>query len=613
MIITRIWDRQPGEYFFISTKKGRGTWHDEPFHRKDLHKVAAYIERHRDCDVYFSPQGFIKPQRHKDYAIQPKLLWSDMDGVDPRKCKWQPTVAFESSPGRHVGLWLLDDQMTEGLNQRLTYAIGADVSGWDFTQVLRVPGTINYKYASLPRTRIMWSDGPTYDRDKLTDELPKLQSKASTLDASDASSVYRKWEKKLPPWLRRELSSKKEPKEGSRSEMVMKMSHTMHERGMSREEGLTLIAASVWNKYKGRRDEVRQLNRTWDKAINKSMSGERVRTLAEDDHDYPWIGKSLAETEEENLDWLWYPYLARGQLTIIEGDPGLGKSYLAQVIAGHVMDGRMLPSARKKIKLAPSKVIYFDLENSAGSVTKKRIKWNGFERHDNFYQEERPFSIDDVDTMEAIGERLGKLKPAIVFFDTLNTYIGKADAFKGHEVQQAMLGFRALAQQFNCSVVLVRHLTKGSRDQQLLYRGQGSMAIIGMARLAIQVGRMPDDDETKVFGMIKNNFGPPPPPMTFTVDALPDTLKEWDRSKFVWGDWQKGKTLSQILTAKPEDAGNALDDAKDFVRDQLANGNSITDDELKSAAESASISAKVLSRALDALGAVLKSGSWKLG
>jgi hypothetical protein len=111
-----------------------------------------------------------------------------MDACDPRKCKWRPTIAIESSPERYVGLWECDSVVTEELNKRLTYALGADHSGHDLTQVLRLPGTFNYKYTPAPRVLLLWDDGPTYRVGRLERELPKLEKRKA---ATRARAVVR--------------------------------------------------------------------------------------------------------------------------------------------------------------------------------------------------------------------------------------------------------------------------------------------------------------------------------------------------------------------------------------------------------------------------------------
>jgi hypothetical protein len=179
-MITDIWRDQAGKYFCISTKTRDGVWRDKLFRRSQLDLVAQYVRERRDRNVYFCPHGF-----SDQYAVLPRLLWSDMDIVDPRDVSLTPTIAIESSPGRYVGLWICDDVVTEELNRRLTYALGCDRSGWDLTQVLRFPGTINYKYAAMPRVRVMWRDGPQYRVRDLSRSLPKLASVELTHGGGD--------------------------------------------------------------------------------------------------------------------------------------------------------------------------------------------------------------------------------------------------------------------------------------------------------------------------------------------------------------------------------------------------------------------------------------------
>jgi hypothetical protein len=176
MLVVDIWREQPGKYFCISTKTRGGVWHDEFFH--ELDEVADYVREHRDRNVYFCPHGFRLRCRKKRYAVMPCLLWSDMDDVRYRDLR--PTIAIESSPGRRVGLWETDRPVTEQLNERLALYLGDKQGGWDVTQVLRVPRTTNYKYASRPLVRVLWDDGPTYSVLQLDCMLPRLKRKAVT-------------------------------------------------------------------------------------------------------------------------------------------------------------------------------------------------------------------------------------------------------------------------------------------------------------------------------------------------------------------------------------------------------------------------------------------------
>lgn len=594
MIIERLWRNQPGKYFCLSTKSATKKWTDVFFSRNELNTIDEFIERNSDKDIYFCPHGFDKERRLKPNTVPPKMLWADLDERDPRKIKIKPTIAIESSPGRYVGLWVVDRPVTEELNRRLNYYIGSDKSGWDFTQVLRVPGTTNYKYHSTPRVKILWSDGPEYTVAELERTIPQENVSSDAGDESDAAAVFKKWERKLPHWVRKELINGK-PTPGKRSEMLWKLEQTLIEKGLTTADAFVLIKASAWNKFRGRRNEDEQLQRELEKAINHHFKANRP-AIDDDESDNRLLFRSMDEVEEEEIDWIYYPYLARGELTILEGDPGLGKSYLMQMICSYICDGKRLPSV-KHMKAIQGRVVYFDVENSSGSVTKKRLVDNGTENLANFIQVEEPFSIDDEDALDEIYEYFDKHRPVVAVFDTINTYIGGADAFKSHEVQQTLINFKEIAKRFNCAVVVLRHLTKSTKERAL-YRGQGSIAFTGMARVVITVGTMPDEEDMRAMAVTKINVAPCPKALTFSIIALPDTLKRQNRSKFEWGEFVD--TTSDEIIAQNTVTGEKKN-AVEFLQDILDEGE-MELKRIEKMAEARSINQRTLRRAADELG-----------
>lgn len=621
-IITNLWAKQPGRFFCVSTKSESGKWKDSFFSRSELGQVRQYIKDHADDNIYFCPHGFNRRSRQKEEAEAPTMCYADLDHVDPRKIdpKLKPTIAIESSPGRFVGLWLTDEPIPESLNRRLTYAIGSDKGGWDFTQVLRFPGTTNYKYKSRPRVRILWDDGPTYKVAKLDKLLPKEDLAEGTGEdgdeALDARDIYTRYARDMPPWLRRELiNGRVQP--GKRSEMLWKINHALLETGVTSEEAFVLLKASPWNKFAGRHNEDKQLRREIEKVTSEHFStfnsrselkgSEKLKASradkdnkAADEDDTPkrrFLSTPMDEVEEEELDWIWHPYLARGELTILEGDPGLGKSYMAQMVAGAIVDGRKLPTdrptGRKPVK---GKVAYFDMENSAGTVTKRRLVDNGVENLRWYLQEETPFSIDDDDALDDVYEALEELKPTLVVFDTLNTYIGKADTHKSSEVQQAFSHFKQIAKDFNCAVLVLRHLTKSKGGDKAIYRGQGSIAFTGLARVVMTVGSMPEEPEIRVMAVTKINVARPPKAVCFTIQEMPK-----ERSKFVWGDFVD-LTSDDILSApvKKKDGTDPVEEAKEFLEEVLKGGPEEVA-KVKRMAEKRSISWKAIQRAAEIL------------
>lgn len=615
MLIPSLWSKQPGRFFCISTRTEGGKWKDHFFSKDQFSEIRLFLKEHSDEDIYFCPHGFERRARQKEEAVLPKMCWADLDYVNPHNLTPRPTVALESSPGRYVGLWLTDEPVTESLNRRLTYFVEADKGGWDVTQVLRFPSTINYKYDTRPRVRVLWDDGPTYTIKKLEKYLPQEQEADEESD-EDAAELYERYHKSFPGWLRRELMAGK-PQRGKRSEMIWKIENELIECGVTQDEAFVLIKASPWNKFRGRQNEDGQLRRELEKAVGHhfknfkpnavSLKGaEKNQKRKQDEKEDTgeknrFLLKSIAEVQEEELDWIWYPYLAKSELTILEGDPGLGKSYLAQMIGGCIVDGRsppvVKPMGKKPIQ---GRVAYFDIENSAGSVTKRRLIDNKVKNMKDYFQEEVPFSIDDEDALDEIYEALEAFNPTLVVFDTLNTYIGKADTHKSSEVQQAFAHFRQIAKDFNCSVLVLRHLTKSKGGDKAIYRGQGSIAFTGLARVVMTVGQMPEDPNVRVMAVTKINVTKAPKAICFTIDELPN-----DRSRFVWGDFVD-LTSDDILSFSPKngkgkDSGDHFEECKDFLTEVLDDG-PIAQDRLKRMGEKRGYAFKVITKAAEAIG-----------
>ena len=611
MLLTRVWKEQPGKYFCISTKSRSGEWKDHFFRRGEFTKVKPFIDSNLDKDLYWCPHGFTRSRRLKKYVEIPRLLWADLDEANPREMDPMPTIVWESSPGRFACLWIVDKFINEEINRKLTYLVGADKGGWDLTQVLRIPGTTNYKYTSTPRVRLVWSDGPSYRLEEIEKKLPR--EKGSKKSLSPVMQIYKKYEKNFSGYVRRELLRGK-PKAGKRSEVIWKLGHELVESGCSQDEAFELLRASPWNKFKGRRDGDEQLRRELDKALTQHFRVEDDEDPRGDsdegddderdyDEDYSFLSRSMADVEEETIDWIWYPYLARGELTILEGDPGLGKSYLAQMVSKHIVDGKRLPSV-KNMRPTKGKVAYFDIENSAGSVTKRRMVDNGCVNLKDFYQEEEPFTVDDEDILDQVFDAIDNLRPTLVVFDTLNTYMGKADTHKASEVQQAFKNFREIAKRFNCSVAVLRHLTKSNKEKAL-YRGQGSVAFTALARVVMTVGISPDDEDTRVMAVTKINVTRPPRALTFKVEALPDTLKHQDRSRFHWGDfvdWTADEIVAVIPGSSSEKRAQA-EEAKEFLETILDDG-PVDVQTINRAAESRSLSSRTMRRVADEMGIV---------
>lgn len=140
---------------FRSAREERA-WQDHYFEYvgdRPLEDVVQYLAEHViQGDLYFCPTVLVAPKRVKANIQVSHVLWSDLDECDPALLRVEPTLLIQSSPGRWQAYWMLDKyipaQEAEALNRRIAYAhapAGADKSGWDLTQYLRIPQTRNFK------------------------------------------------------------------------------------------------------------------------------------------------------------------------------------------------------------------------------------------------------------------------------------------------------------------------------------------------------------------------------------------------------------------------------------------------------------------------------------
>lgn len=513
-----VWSEQatsPTTYFFVSTKSIGGRWKEHFFRWPvTISDLETFFEEYPSAGyhLYFCPHGFSQRKRLKEFATPTTFLWADLDESDPARCEPRPQIAWESSPGRYAALWRLsksyDAKDVEGVNKALSYANGADHGGWDLTQVLRIPGSQNHKYKGSPTAKILWERKNRYPLSDFPDEVMTISNKGMDSLLSD---------RRMKPSVKRILLAR-HATVGTRSEMIWKLQNELHELKFKPGEIFVLIKNSVWNKFKGRRDEDKQLQRE----IGKVQEKQGVNDHSDDDGDEPRKRISvrrMSDVESETVEWLWWPYIPLGKLTMIEGDPGLGKSWITMALATHVSLKKRFPGQERGIG---GTALIMSAEDGLGDTIRPRLdtmKANV----DRIYALEDPVTLDE-DGIEEIDEWLEELKPKLVIVDPIVAYMGgKVDLHKANETREVMARLSRLAEKHHCAVVAIRHLTKGSRDKSI-YRGLGSIDITAAARSVVLVGRNPDKpEEGRVLCHIKCNLAPLGRAQAYALDPRSDT------------------------------------------------------------------------------------------
>src|SRR5215467_9243706 len=160
-----IFDHAPsGNYLCIARRvAGKGAFTEKFFIWPTEIKAALRFidESVMGHDMWFCPMLFVEPERKKEYVDSCPCIWSDLDTCPVDELLIPPSVYLETSNGRTQALWLLDTPADpidgEEVSKKIAYfhaQSGADKSGWDLTQLLRVPFTLNFKYAPPPVVQI---------------------------------------------------------------------------------------------------------------------------------------------------------------------------------------------------------------------------------------------------------------------------------------------------------------------------------------------------------------------------------------------------------------------------------------------------------------------------
>ncbi len=310
------------------------------------------------------------------------------------------------------------------------------------------------------------------------------------------------------------------------------------------------------------------------------------------------------------VQWLAHGYLAEGKLTVLDGDPGLGKSTLAIDWAAKVSRG--LPLFDGGASSRPRGVVLISDEDDRADTIRPRLEAAGadlervgllhFERVDG--EELLPEFPRDGDALSAI---VDAIDAALVIIDPLMLYLGaEINANRDSEIRRALGPIIRAAQRCRAAVLVLRHHTKGG-GTNALYRGGGSIGIVGAARIGLMVARdtkTDPDGRTCVLACFKNNLAPFPPAMAYELESAPGTQV----ARIRWlGITQR--TADSLLDTEER---SAREEAADFLRATLARGPQPVK-LIQREARDAGIASRTLERAKADLGvrAVQTSGGWE--
>jgi hypothetical protein len=276
---------------------------------------------------------------------------------------------------------------------------------------------------------------------------------------------------------------------------------------------------SDWLDLGGSRKELWELAdaspdaQTWLAALDGQTS------TATDKPEPKLVVRCLADVPPRPVEWLWPGRLALGKLAILDGDPGLGKSLVTLDLCAHVTRGRPLPDGAK----CPSgSVIIVNCEDGVGDTIRPRLEALGADIHRVHLlcgpevdgREQLPSFPRDLDRLAAA---IRATSAVLVVIDPVMAFLDETICSGNDQsVRQALAPLAVLAEQTSCAVLLVRHLNKAG-GARAVYRGGGSIGIIGACRSAWLIARNPNDEKQRVLAQVKNNLGKPQPSLGYEV------------------------------------------------------------------------------------------------
>lgn len=211
---------------------------------------------------------------------------------------------------------------------------------------------------------------------------------------------------------------------------------------------------------------------------------------------------NMSDVESKEISWLWYPFIPYGKLTIIQGDPGEGKTTLVLNIAAVLSKGQGLDEHMKPEQ--PLHIIYQTAEDGLADTVKPRLEKTQADCNNIFVIDETDVSLSMLD--ERIEQAILKEKAKLMILDPIQAYLGaKMDMNRANEARDMTKHLGQVAERTGCAIVLIGHMNKNAGGK-VAYRGMGSIDFFAVARSVLLVGRVKGQENRRAMIQIKNNL-----------------------------------------------------------------------------------------------------------
>lgn len=300
----------------------------------------------------------------------------------------------------------------------------------------------------------------------------------------------------------------------------------------------------------------------------------------------------MSDVELTPVEWLWKPYLPFGKLSVLQGNPGEGKTYFAMHLAAACTNGKLLPNMER---MEPFNVIYQTAEDGLGDTVKPRLIEAGADL-------DRVLVIDDSDVQltlsdERIEKAIVENNARLVIIDPIQAYLGSdVDMNRANVVRPIFMRLGQVAQRTGCAILLIGHLNKAA-GMQSLQRGLGSIDIAAAVRSVMFIGKLKHDPTMRILTHEKSSLAPPGVSLAFSLG---------DEGGFRWfGEYDI--TADEMLSGIEPQRETKTQQAKDLICTLLAGGKQVLSEDIDKAALERGIPGRTVRDAKRELGDALKS------
>jgi putative DNA primase/helicase len=300
----------------------------------------------------------------------------------------------------------------------------------------------------------------------------------------------------------------------------------------------------------------------------------------------------IADVESRPVEWLWRNWVPKGKLTLLVGDPGVGKSLATLSLAASVTSGRPMPDGTRCMR---GTVLLLNAEDSVEDTVRPRLEAAEADlslcRSLAFSDESGRVTVQVPGQLEQLREAIRKHEPALVVIDPIAPFLGsKIDSWKDTSVRSALAPLAKLAEETGTAIISVLHLNKKEEIKKLLYRPGASIGFVAASRSVLIAAH--DKGDRYTLSTLKVNLARQQTPFTYRIVGSPDST-----ARIVWdGPQVEPRTDDAVSSSRP----NALADAKDFLREMLEQGPQEVSSLFRCASES-NISVATIRRAKDDL------------